>query len=316
MSCNLFAASKQRGIKPSIDAPITTLQTHTKEVTHVVRKGETLSKIAAEYKDVTYQDIANANGITDPNNIYIGQRLKIPHQPPVPNTPNIPTHRKPVPDETSTGKSNKNGCCKCEIDKEYFFKKCKTSSSKKVRIEKIFNGIKEYYSKKGRSCNLKQIAYMLATIKHETAGTFKPITEYGGKTYFNRYDPVLANTQARRNRAIKMGNTQKGDGYKYRGRGFVQLTWKKNYKKAGDYLGIDLVNHPKLALEQDNATKIMIYGMETGMFTTRKLSNYITNSKADYYNARKIINGHDKASTIEKYAKGFEKCLRLKKCQK
>lgn len=176
--------------------------------------------------------------------------------------------------------------------------------------------MKEYYSKKGKACNLKQIAYMLATIKHETAETFKPITEYGGKTYFNRYDPVLANTQARRNRAIKMGNTQKGDGYKYRGRGFVQLTWKKNYKKAGNYLGIDLVNHPELALEQDNATKIMIYGMETGMFTGRKLSNYITNLKTDYYNARKIINGHDKALTIEKYAKEFEKCLKLKKCQK
>ena len=50
--------------------------------------------------------------------------------------------------------------------------------------------------------------------------------------------------------------------------------------------------------------------------TTMELSNYITNSKTNYYNARKIINGHDKALTIEKYAKEFEKCLRVKKCQK
>jgi len=153
---------------------------------------------------------------------------------------------------------------------------------------------------------------MLATAKHETANTFKPITEYGGKSYFNRYDPVLANSDSRRKRAIKMGNTKKGDGYKYRGRGFVQLTWKSNYKKAGDFLGIDLVNNPELALDYENAMKIMIYGMEKGIFTGKRLSNYITKSKSNYYDARKIINGHDKASTIKKYALEFEKCLRRK----
>jgi len=120
MSCNLFASSKRRGITPVVDGAIDTIQTATKSVTHVVRRGETLSKIAGKYKDVTYQDIAKANGITNPNSIYVGQRLKIPNQTsaPIPTTPTKPkpTH-KPISDDTSTGGNKGSGCEKC--GKEY-----------------------------------------------------------------------------------------------------------------------------------------------------------------------------------------------------
>ena len=296
----MLAASKKRAI--------------IKPVTHVVQQGDTLSKIAHQYHNVTYQEIAQANGLSNPNNIHVGQHLKIPKQTLTDKTPapKPNPHRKPIPDATSTGRNKGSGCEKCEIDEEYFFRHCGGKSATKARIKKMFKAINSYYKKAGRDCNLKQIAYMLATAKHETANTFKPITEYGGKSYFNRYDPVLANSDSRRKRAIKMGNTKKGDGYKYRGRGFVQLTWKSNYKKAGDFLGIDLVNNPELALDYENAMKIMIYGMEKGIFTGKRLSNYITKSKSNYYDARKIINGHDKVSTIKKYALEFEKCLRRK----
>ncbi len=313
MSCNLFAASKRKGIQPVVYGAISTIQPPSiKSITHVIRKGETLSSIAGKYKDVSYQEIAKANGIHNSNNIYVGQRITIPNQPKAPTPPPVqPTHT-PLADSTSIGGSKGSGC-ECNIDIEYFFQNCKFSGKRKESIKKILQSIQEYYNNKNKKCNLKQIAYMLATTKHETAKTFKPITEYGGRKYFNRYDPVLANTASRRAKARKMENTQKDDGYKYRGRGFVQLTWKKNYRKAGNFLGIDLVNHPELALDQKNAAKIMIYGMEKGIFTGKKLSDYINSSKTDYYNARKIINGHDKASTIEVYAKNFEKCLRLKK---
>ena len=156
----------------------------------------------------------------------------------------------------------------------------------------------------------KKIAYMLATAKHETGHTFEPITERGNRSYFNKYDPVLANTPERRKRAIDMENTQQGDGFKYRGRGYVQLTWKKNYRKSGEYLKKDLVNNPELALDQKNATKIMIYGMETRMFTTKKISSYISEDSADYLNARRVINGMDKAASIAGYASKLEECLR------
>ena len=43
-----------------------------------------------------------------------------------------------------------------------------------------------------------------------------------------------------------MGNTEEGDGYKYRGRGYIQITGKNNYKKIGNELNLDLVNKPDL----------------------------------------------------------------------
>jgi predicted chitinase len=151
---------------------------------------------------------------------------------------------------------------------------------------------------------------MLATLKHETASTFHPITEYGSASYFNKYDPVLADTATRRATAKANGNTAKGDGYKYRGRGFVQITWKNNYKKLGDALGYDLVNNPDQALDSVVAYKVMSYGMRKGIFTGKKLSDYISETTADYTNARKIINGLDKADTIAGYAVKLEKILK------
>jgi predicted chitinase len=156
---------------------------------------------------------------------------------------------------------------------------------------------------------------MLATAKHETAHTYNPISEYGGTSSFQgMYDPVLGKNERRKNLAKANGNTTEGDGVKYRGRGFVQLTWKDNYQKMKDKFNVDLVNSPEKALEHELAIKIMIYGSEQGSFTSKKLSDYINDSKTDYSNARRIINGTDKASTIEGYAKKIEKCLKIEEC--
>ncbi len=154
------------------------------------------------------------------------------------------------------------------------------------------------------------MAYMLATLKHETADTFQPITEYGGQSYFNKYDPVLADTATRRATARANGNTQKGDGYKYRGRGFVQITWKNNYRRLGEAVGCDLVNSPEKALDPVVAYQVMSYGMRKGIFTGKKLADYMSANKADYREARRIINALDKADTIKSYAINFEKVLR------
>lgn len=157
--------------------------------------------------------------------------------------------------------------------------------------------------------NINYFAYMMATVKHETANSFHPITEYGGVSYFNRYDPVLADTSTRRATARTNGNTERGDGYKYRGRGYVQITWKNNYRRLGDALGYDLVNNPEDALNPLVAYRVMSYGMRNGIFTGKKLSDYISGSSANYRDARRIINGTDKADTIASYAKKFENIL-------
>ena len=162
------------------------------------------------------------------------------------------------------------------IDRDYFFEQYnkrfdKLTNAQKDALENIFTGIEEYIeADSSYICTLPKIAYMLATAKHETGHTFEPITEKGKISYFNRYDPILADTERRRAVAKANGNISEGDGFKYRGRGYVQLTWYNNYKQAGSYLGKDLVNNPELALDQKDATKIMIYGMETGMFTGKK----------------------------------------------
>lgn len=157
---------------------------------------------------------------------------------------------------------------------------------------------------------IPHVAYMFATVKHETADKFQPITEYGSKSYFNKYDPILADTATRRQRAKDHGNTVEGDGYTYRSRGYVQITWKNNYEKLGKAISTNLVTNPDHALKPQIAYKIMSYGMRNGSFTGKKLSDYLNAKKTDYTNARKIINGLDKADLIKGYAEKFETILK------
>ncbi len=157
---------------------------------------------------------------------------------------------------------------------------------------------------------LSWAAYMLATAYHETASTMKPIKEYGGSTYFTRMYDV---TGARQQMAVKMGNACAGDGPRYCGRGYVQLTWKNNYQRAAKECGVDLVANPDKALDPEIAAKIMRKGMEQGWFTGKKLSDYLPKvgraAPVAYRNARYIINGSDKAALIAEHARKFEDAL-------
>jgi putative chitinase len=139
---------------------------------------------------------------------------------------------------------------------------------------------------------IPQISYILATAKHETADTFEPIAEYGkgkGKAY-GVPDPATGQT--------------------YYGRGYVQLTWKGNYQKFSKLLEMDFVSIPDAVMEKHLAYIILTTGMEKGLFTGRKLSDYINENEKDYLNARRIINGTDKAELIAGYAEKFEKILK------
>lgn len=189
------------------------------------------------------------------------------------------------------------------------------SSASKSNLRKVLNSMNSYYA----TCveykpNLYKLAYMLATIRHETyhyitAEFFSEKPEIGGVSYFNKYDPVLADTPKRRERAIKNGNTAQGDGFKYRGRGCVHLTWKNNYKKAQDKFGVNFVDSPDLAGDFKYAVPIMVWGMEEGMFSGKKLNGYINAGEVNYIGARYIINGQDQAPLITSYAKRFEAIL-------
>jgi putative chitinase len=157
---------------------------------------------------------------------------------------------------------------------------------------------------------LAYTAYMLATAWHETARTMQPIRELGGASYYTRMYDVGGD---RPKLCIANGNTCAGDGARYYGRGYVQLTWKNNYAKAGTKLGVDLVGNPDLAMNAALAARIMREGMEGGWFSGKKLSDYLpasgTATREQYMNARRIINGTDRADLVEDYAQAFERAL-------
>ncbi|MBB4637824.1 phage baseplate assembly protein V [Longimicrobium terrae] len=139
-----------------------------------------------------------------------------------------------------------------------------------------------------------QAAYLLATAQHES-GFGRTMTELRPhKNYEGRED---------------LGNIHKGDGLKYEGRGFVQITGRTNYTDWGRRLGLDLVGHPELATVPETAAKIAVQGMKKGTFTGAKISRYINDQKTDFVNARRVINGTDKADLIAGYAEKYKTAL-------
>ena len=152
-----------------------------------------------------------------------------------------------------------------------------------------------------------EAAYGLATVYIETDKTFQPIAERGSDKYLSKYDTGVL--------AKRLGNTPEadGDGQKYKGRGFVQITGLANYKFFSKITGKDLVENPDLALDAEVSAQIMTHGMLNGSFTgvgfrrKRPVSRYNIHQ---YTQARNIINGTDRATEIAQFAMIFEKALR------
>lgn len=141
---------------------------------------------------------------------------------------------------------------------------------------------------------LAQAAYILATAYHES-DRFRTMEEYAsGAAYEGR---------------ATLGNTQPGDGVRFKGRGFVQITGRRNYTDWAKRLSVDLVGNPALAARIDHATTILIDGMMLGTFTGRKLPDYVSGTKKDYVGARRVVNGTDRAAMIANHARTFEKAL-------
>ena len=102
-----------------------------------------------------------------------------------------------------------------------------------------------------------------------------------------------------------LANSQKGDGVLFHGRGYVQLTGRSNYGKAGKLVKADLLGNADLALDPAIAGKILFAGMESGLFTGKKFGDYFNKSKEDWINVRRTINRLDKAPQIADYGKRF-----------
>lgn len=140
-------------------------------------------------------------------------------------------------------------------------------------VEKAFNEIGGTCPTCGQhvpNVNPLIMAGAMATIRVECGKNFKPIMEYAsGEAYEGRKD---------------LGNTEKGDGVRYKGRGLIQLTGRFNYKYYGDKLGVDLINNPDLLLEIDVSAKVLaLYFKEKGI--TELCLN------KDWFNVRARVNG-------------------------
>jgi len=112
-------------------------------------------------------------------------------------------------------------------------------------------------------------AALFAQLAHETGG-FQWMHELGNNSYFTKYEG-------------RMGNGV-GEGAKYKGRGFIQLTGKNNYKAYGKRLGIDLLNAPALAEDPNIALQIACM-----YWNDHKLNHYA--DKEDIKAITKAING-------------------------
>jgi peptidoglycan hydrolase-like protein with peptidoglycan-binding domain/predicted chitinase len=140
--------------------------------------------------------------------------------------------------------------------------------------------------------NRNQIAYVFATAEHES--------------HFGRFMIELATGDAYEGR-LDLGNTNPGDGRRFKGRGFVQITGRTNYTKWGKRLGLDLVGKPEIASRPDVAAQILVLGMRDGSFTSLKLDDFIG---GDFVSSRKIINGLDRAEHIAAIAKAYAEAIK------
>jgi murein DD-endopeptidase MepM/ murein hydrolase activator NlpD len=132
-----------------------------------------------------------------------------------------------------------------------------------------------------------QISYVLATAQHESA-SFSTLKEIG------------------RGEGCGAGNAYDG----FTGIGLVQLTWEGNYQRAAQKLGFGDMSAQQfckeLAARPDIAVTILVRGMMEGWFTGLALPQYVGNGKKDYINARRTVNGTDRAQHIANIAKGYE----------
>jgi predicted chitinase len=125
----------------------------------------------------------------------------------------------------------------------------------------------------------RHIAYILATCWHECR--FKSIKEIRAKVGTDVW---------------KMQEKYWHTGFY--GRGFCQLTWEYNYKKFSPITGRDLVKNPDEVLLPEVGALILVRGMRDGLFSGKSLGDYLNDTKTNWMQARRVVNGNFQADKV------------------
>jgi hypothetical protein len=141
------------------------------------------------------------------------------------------------------------------------------------------NKILDYKEEKYPKLSLNEFAYILATAFWESGRTMQPVREKGGEKYL---------------RSKKY--------YPWVGEGLVQITWERNHKKFGATAPGQMMTWPR-------ALDALFRGMILGMFTGKRLNQYFNDVKEDPREARRIVNGTDKAGLIADFYHNFKMAL-------
>lgn len=181
-----------------------------------------------------------------------------------------------------------------------------------------FEGTEQLLTACGKAgFSLSWTTYVLATAFWETKGTMQPVVEafWMSESARNAYYKRMYDIKGARPKVARhLGNLTPGDGIKYCGRGYPQVTGKANYVRLGKALNIDLENNPDLMLRADVASAATVYAMRTGLFTGKKLGDFLPSNNGlathtMYEASRPIVNGTDKDDEIADIALIFQEAM-------
>lgn len=184
------------------------------------------------------------------------------------------------------------------IDKRAFYDAIRkapfSGRLKQLQVDLIEPLLAELQAEPGLS--LDQAAYIMATAHWET-DHFQTLLEYAdGSAYEGR---------------TSLGNVHKGDGRKYRGRGYAMVTGRRNYQLVQDKFNLPAIDDPDQLLRPTVAAAVCVTGMLEGWFTGQPLAKFVNASRADFYGARAVINGNDKAAEIAAIAIDYQQAFNV-----
>lgn len=196
-----------------------------------VEKGDTVYSIARQ-NGVSPQEIMKLNNFNKDTKLKIGQEVKVPD-----NFKDEQPAKKPAVTKANVKKPE---------------------AKKVIDVSKTLTGTRHEAiltaeARKSGITDPVELAALLSQCAHESHD-FKSMVEYGGSLDFRKYDPKYAPKKAK-----ALGNKKVGDGARYKGRGYIQLTGRYNYKRAGQALGLPLEQKPELVEKPEIAAKVAVW---------------------------------------------------------